>query len=68
MRKHNNDSNQYLVCRMCKLNKHISYYRFKRFRCRLCMFLHWYKINHNKDQFKKYEERYKINFQFNLTR
>ena len=29
MSKQYNDPNQYLTCRMCKINKHNSYYRYK---------------------------------------
>ena len=33
---HFNNPNHNLVCRMCKVHKHISQYRFKHLYCRLC--------------------------------
>ena len=58
--KHHNDPNQYLVCRMCKINKHISQYRFKHFYCRLCIYLHRYRFHHTKERFLEHAKKYNI--------
>ena len=58
--KHHNDPNQYLVCRMCKVNKHISQYRFKHFYCRLCIYLHRYRYHHTKERFLEHAKKYNI--------
>ena len=60
MSKHYNDPNQYLTCRMCKTNKHISYCRFKCFRCRLCIHLHRYRFGHTKERFREHVKKYNI--------
>ena len=57
---HFNNPNQYLVCRMCKVNKHISQYRFKRFYCRLCIYLHRYRFHHTKERFLEHAKKYNI--------
>ena len=49
---------------MCKLNKNISYFRFKNFKCRLCTRLHGYRFTHNKNQFKESAERNNIKVRF----
>ena len=33
MHIHFNDPNQYLLCRMCKVNKHITHFRFQHLTC-----------------------------------
>ena len=53
MSMHYNDPNQYLTCRMCKINKLVSYYVFKCFRCRLCIDLHRYRFGHTKERFRE---------------
>ena len=58
MSNHNNDSNQYLKSRMCKINKHISYKIFKRFRCRICIHLHRYRFGHSKERFREHVKKY----------
>ena len=50
LREHFNDPNQYLTCRMCKVYKHISQYRFKHFYCRLCTHLHKYRFGRTKEE------------------
>ena len=57
---HFNNPNQYLVCRMCKVNKHISQYRFKHFYCRLCIYLHRYRFHHTKERFLEHAKKYNI--------
>ena len=49
MDNHYNDPFQYLTWKMCKINKNISYYRFKYFRGRLCVHLHRYRFGHTRD-------------------
>ena len=60
MSKHYNDPNQYLTCRICKINKHISYYRFKCFRCRLCIHLHRYRFGHTKERLREHVKKYNV--------
>ena len=45
---------------MCRVNKHISYYRFRNAKCRLCIYLHRYKHTYAKDRFKEYVKRFNI--------
>ena len=45
------DPNQYLVCRMCKVNKNITHFRFKHFTCRLCIYLSRYRLTLTKKKF-----------------
>ena len=42
---------------MCRLNKNISYLRFKKFKCRFCTHLHGYRFTHTKNQFKESAEK-----------
>ena len=37
---HYSDPDQYLTCSMCNVYKHISLYRFRNRKCRLCIYLH----------------------------
>ena len=57
---HLNNPNLYLVCRMCKVNKQISQYRFKQFYCRLCIYLHRYRFHHTKERFLAHAKKYNI--------
>ena len=57
---HLNNPNQYLVCRMCQVNKHISQYRFKHFYCRLCIYLRRYRFHHTKEGFLEHAKKYNI--------
>ena len=57
---HFNNPNQYLVSRMCKVNKHISQYRFKHFYCRFCIYLHRYRYHHTKESFLEHAKKYNI--------
>ena len=54
MSKHYNDPDQYLTCHKCKVNKHISHYRFKNYTCRICLYLNRYRFGHTKEHAKKY--------------
>ena len=40
---HYNDPNLNINSFMCKVNQHISGYRFKQFRCILCVYIHRYR-------------------------
>ena len=64
MSKHCNDLNHYLTCRMCKINKHISYYRFKCFRCRLCIHIHRYRFGHTEERFREHVKKCNIANEF----
>ena len=57
---HFNNPNQYLVCRMCNVNKHITQYRFKHFYCRLCIYLHRSRFHHTKETFLEHAQKYNI--------
>ena len=57
---HFDNPNKYLVCRMSKVNKHISQYRFKHFYCRLCIYLHRYRFYHTKERFLEHAKKYNI--------
>ena len=57
---HFNNPNQYLVCRMCKVNKDITQYRFKHFYCRLCIYLHGYRVHHTKERFLEHAKKNNI--------
>ena len=43
---------------MCNVDQHINRFRFKKFRCRLCVYIHRYRYTHTKDRFKKYAEKF----------
>ena len=45
---------------MCKINKHISYFGFKCFRCRLCIHLHRYRFGHTNKRFREHVKNYNI--------
>ena len=46
---------------MCGVNKHISYYRFRNAKCRLCIYLHRYRYGHTRNHFKEHVYKYNIN-------
>ena len=54
MSKHYNEVELYLTCSMCKLNKHISFFRFKTNKCRLSVYLHRYRLGRTRDRFEDY--------------
>ena len=56
---HFNDPNQYLLCRMCKVNKHITF-RFKNFSCRLCVYVGRYRFHHTKERLLEHAINYNI--------
>ena len=60
--KHYNDKKLYLTCCMCGVNKHISYYRFRNAKCRLCIYLHRYRYSHTRNLFKEHVYKYNINY------
>ena len=45
---------------MCKVNPHISGFRFKNLKCRLCIYLHKNRYGHTRDRVKEYVERFNI--------
>ena len=49
--------NLYIACMMCNVNQHISGFRFKNFKCRLCIYLHRYRYTYTKDRFKESDEK-----------
>ena len=56
-----NNPDQCLACSMCKVYKHIPFFRFRNGICRLCIYLDRYRYTHTKDRFKEYAERFYIN-------
>ena len=68
---HNSDPDQYLTYSMCNVYKHISSYRFRNRKSRLCIYLHRYRYGHIRNQFG--DHIYKFNIQeansssFNLS-
>ena len=60
MNKHYEEVNLYLTCSMCKVNKHISYFRFKTNNRRLCVYLQRYRFGRTKDRFNEYIRKYNI--------
>ena len=60
MNIHYNDPNLYITCIMCNVNQHISVFRFKSFKCRLCVYLQRYRYKQTRDRFREYVEKFKI--------
>ena len=58
---HYSDPYQYLACSLCNVFKHISFYRFRNKKCRLCIYLLRYRYDHTRNQFR--EHVYKFNIQ-----
>ena len=57
---HFNDPNQYLVCRMRKVKKHIIHFIFTHFTCNLCVYLSKYRFTRTKERFIEYARKYNI--------
>ena len=55
---HFSDPDQYLKCSLCKVNQHISNYRFKNFTCRECVYLRKYSFRHTKEKFLEHAKKY----------
>ena len=53
---HYSDPDQYLVCSMCNVYKHIS----RLSKCRLCIYLHRYRDGHTRNQFREHVYKYNI--------
>ena len=60
MHIHFTDPNQYLVCRMCNVNKHKTHLRFKHFTCMLCTYLSRYRFIRTKERFFEYARKLNI--------
>ena len=45
---------------MCEVNQHFSGFRFKIFKCRLCVYVHRYRHTRTEDRFREYAERFNI--------
>ena len=63
MSVHFNDPNQYLVCRKCKVTKHISYIRFKHYTCGISLYLNRIRFGNTKGRFIEYPSKYYFEFQ-----
>ena len=57
---HYANPNQYLECNMCKVYKHISFFRFRNGRCRLCIYLNRYRFCNTRNQFREHVYIYNI--------
>ena len=60
MNNHYNDPSLYITCIICNENQHISRFRFKNYKCRLCIYLHRYRYTPTKDRFEEYAERFNV--------
>ena len=45
---------------MCKVNQHISGFKFKIFKCSLCIFVHRYRYTRIVDRIREYAEKFNI--------
>ena len=54
------DPDQYLVCSMYNVYKHMSLFRFRNRKCRLCIYLHIYRYGHTRNQFREHVYKYNI--------
>ena len=52
--EHYVNPNQYLECNMCEVSKHISFFRFRNGRCRLCIYLNRFRFTHTRNQFREH--------------
>ena len=57
---HYANPNQYLECNMCEVYEHISFFRFRNGRCRLCIYLNRYRFGHTRNQFREHVYNYNI--------
>ena len=62
MNIHYNDPNLYITCIMCNVNQHISGFRFKNFKCRLCIYLHRYRYRNTTDRLRDNVKKFNIEF------
>ena len=51
---HYDNPDQYLECIMCKVCKHIYFFRIRNGRCRLCIYLNRYRFGHNIGEARDY--------------
>ena len=58
--EHYDNPDQYLECNMCKVHKHISFFRFRNGRCRLCIYLNRYRFTHSRNHFREHVYKYSI--------
>ena len=58
--KHYEEVGLYLTCSMCKVEKRISYFRFKTNNCRLCVYLQRYRFGGTRDRFNEYVKIHNI--------
>ena len=57
---HYNDPTQFLICKKCKVNKHISHYRIKHYTCRIRLYLNRYRFGHTKEKFREHVKKINI--------
>ena len=60
LEEHYVNRDQYLECNMCKVYKHISFFRFRNGRCRLCIYLNRYRFDQTRNQFREHVYKYNI--------
>ena len=60
LREHYVNPNQYLECNMCKVYTHISFFRLRNGRCRLCIYFSRYRFTHTRNQFREHVYKYNI--------
>ena len=49
LEEHYVNRDQYLEYKNCKVYKHIFYFRFRKCRCRLCIYLNRYRFGHTRN-------------------
>ena len=58
--EHYDDPGLHLTCSMCRVNKHISFFRFRNARRRICIYLDRYRFGHTSDRYKEHVKIYNI--------
>ena len=57
LEEHYNNPNLNITCNMCKVYKHISFFRFRNAKCRLCICFYRYRFGHTGSQFRELIQR-----------
>ena len=60
LEEHYKNPDLYITCKMCNVYKHISFFRFRNAKCKLCIYLHRYRFGHTRNQFREHIYKYNI--------
>ena len=60
LEEHYKNPDFYINCKMCNVYKHISFFRFRNAKCKLCIYLHRYRFGHTRNQFREHIYKYNI--------